>query len=410
MRMLATLPSPPILLLLLLFSFILQQLLIITLTTSTPIITPGAYSSVFLSTLSAPLSIYINETDKLTFLYKADQLAATQDYRLHDVNIRTSGYYTLWSGVFLRGNYWDSRILVEKSSFSQFLVDYNYKIARGWRLIDVDVYREPFLGGNGLRFVGVYRPGTGNNALYMSSWNDFTRQAKILANMGVRIVAVDTFIDNNGLRQWIGAFQQYDDAEFSFWIDMTSYSLGYRNHVQINNGLCLIKLINYAYDRYAAIWSNEMHVFAANDPDYQCIPASTIYTTSIPYNVTNNLIHSLAPTRTLVSMDVTNFPCYGSGCGPISISPSPPPLPGSCQLFNGMTISECFDLKYAGCLVNWHGRGCRGPRTRDGGCQLDGWCGYKCQRLCVSDSSCQWTSFGGGGLGLGVCKKKVVPG
>lgn len=48
-----------------------------------------------------------------------------------------------------------------------------------------------------------------------------------------------------------------------------------------------------------------------------------------------------------------------------------------------------------GLPMKWTGRGCRDEADKplgDGGCQCAGYCGYKCQDACDSDSECFWNS------------------
>jgi hypothetical protein len=94
-----------------------------------------------------------------------------------------------------------------------------------------------------------------------------------------------------------------------------------------------------------------------------------------------------------------------------------------CLPRNAMNEDQC-NLRIGHCafhqnnvLMKWTGPGCRGRNGKllqDGGCQCDGYCGYKCKAACNSDpyNMCAWNATrgvctykdgGADGFPMGVC-------
>lgn len=122
--------------------------------------------------------------------------------RLLDITTYLSGGKRHYVGVFRAGN--GNAGLWSHTGFSAFANQREIAKGLGLRLIDM----ESFDIGNGQRqFVGVYREGTDNHALWRSnSWAAFTSKWDELSDNGLRLIDVDSFVED-GVRNYVGVFR-----------------------------------------------------------------------------------------------------------------------------------------------------------------------------------------------------------
>jgi hypothetical protein len=136
------------------------------------------------------------------FTAHRDQLAA-QGLRLVDVAHFNDGVADNFIGVFLPGT--GTQQTINTSSWNSFVGVSESFEAQGLRLVDIETY----LNGQGVRqYVGVFRPGTGNQQLIRSaSWTQFKIDWAAQSAGGLRLIDVETLVVD-GVYQFIGAFNQ----------------------------------------------------------------------------------------------------------------------------------------------------------------------------------------------------------
>ena len=136
------------------------------------------------------------------FIAHRDQLEA-QGLRLADLTYYHDGISDNFIGVFLPGT--DNQKAVSTSNWLTFVTTTTINATFGLRLADM----ETFVNGQGVRqYVGVYRQGTGVQEVVRSAnWTQFKLDWSAQSALGRRLIDVETLVVN-GVRQYIGVFRQ----------------------------------------------------------------------------------------------------------------------------------------------------------------------------------------------------------
>lgn len=171
----------------------------------------------------------------------------------------------LFSGIWLPGS--DSQKLVVGATWPSFVNQWTTFASQGLRLVDLDVYNDANDGS--IRYSGVFRAGTDGYALYSGvSWGDFTTHWTNLANQGLRLINIETYLEG-GSRKYAGVWRAGSDGYY-LWAGVTWSDLEAK-WATLNANMRLVDIEVYLDTdnivKYIGVWreGNDAHALHNSD-------------------------------------------------------------------------------------------------------------------------------------------------
>jgi hypothetical protein len=181
------------------------------------------------------------------FKARYDDLAG-KNLRLVALDTYVQGGQRLWAGAWRPGN--DDCYLWVDDPWDSFKQKYDDLAGKGLRLVDLRSYD----GGSGQRlWAGAWRAGNDDCYIWVDApWDEFKAKYDDLAGKSLRLVALDTYLQD-GQRLWAGAWRAGSDDCY-IWVDAGWDSFKAQYDLRATQGLRLVALRSYI-DQNQQFWA-----------------------------------------------------------------------------------------------------------------------------------------------------------
>jgi CubicO group peptidase (beta-lactamase class C family) len=183
------------------------------------------------------------------FLELRDQLVAF-GFTLIDFEPYQKGNEILWDMVFRK----ETRQIITWRNASQdnFLDKYNEFVADGYRLVDLEQHE----GSNGNRlWSGIFDKKTGGHALWRNfDTEGFNQKWQEMANQGLRLIDVETYLANDGTRLWAGVWEA-GSYDYKLNRNYTTDDFGDLRNTYRSQGFNLVDVETYIGSQGQRLWA-----------------------------------------------------------------------------------------------------------------------------------------------------------
>lgn len=155
-----------------------------------------------------------------------------------------------WDGVFKKGT--GRNAIWRHFDYDGFKAKWDEMKTDGMQLIDLETYKD----SNGKRrWAGLFRPKTGKTAMYRGqTFNEFADKREDLAGRGYKLIDIETYI-RNGTRNWAGVWIEGEEGKLNRGKNTAEF--GELRETRRANGYKLIDIETYTHNgerKWAGIW------------------------------------------------------------------------------------------------------------------------------------------------------------